>query len=372
MTRVFYLFLISITVACNPNQNSTIEPQEKTVKSSLSTETEALYNNLKNVAQNHIIFGHQDALAYGIGWKGTPEYFESDVYKISGDHPAIFGWDIGHIDSTMNIDSVPFDHMKSWIIEAYLKGGINTMGWHEINLLTKESSWDNTRVVDQILPGGNLHLDYLAQLDKVADLLSALKTSDGISVPIIFRPFHEHNGSWFWWGAETCSDEEYKQLWQFTYHYLTVEKALNNILFCYSTDAFTGRDEYLQRYPGDDYVDILGFDDYKSVKTTETRQVLIDRLTVVNELATEKDKVAVLAETGFETLSKENWWTSIILDGFKATPKTDRIAYMLIWRNAWKTHHYAPYPNHPSTPDFIEFKQDSSILFLSDLPEMYQ
>jgi mannan endo-1,4-beta-mannosidase len=163
----------------------------------------------------------------------------------------------------------------------------------------------------------------------------------------------------------------YKQLWIYTYNYLRVEKGVDNVLFTYSTDAFDGRDEYLARYPGDDYVDILGWDDYKSIRTTDTRDVFHKRISTINDLAREKDKVASLSETGYETISVDNWWTSILLDGIKTAPETDKIAYVLVWRNARKDHHYAPYPGHSSEEDFISFYKDSITVFLSDLPKLY-
>ena len=371
MKQILPVLFLLVLFGCikNPTHEVAVTKSDNSLPE-LTPETRALYNNLKKVAKTHVLFGHQDAVAYGISWKGGD--FNSDVEKVAGDYPAVFGWDIGHIDSTRNLDSVPFDHMRNWIIKAYEKGGINTIGWHEINLRTLGSSWDNTRVVDQMLPGGELNSAFIAQLDKVADFINSLKTSEGTKVPVIFRPFHEHNGGWFWWGNTSCNDEEYKQLWKFTYYYLREVKVVNNILFCYSTDAFTGRDEYLARYPGDDYVDIFGFDDYKSVRNADTRQVFIDRLEVVNQLAKERDKVAILAETGSETIPDPNWYTSVLLDGYKAAPNTGYIAYMLVWRNAWPHHHYAPYPGHPAAEDFRKFKNDSITLFLSDLPNMYK
>ncbi len=368
MIRLLYLFLIVLIISCKSEEVKNSKSELNNTP--LSAETQNLYNNLKEIAKTNILFGHQDAVAYGIGWTG--EEFNSDVYMVSGDYPAFFGWDIGHIDSTMNLDSVPFNHMKDWIIEVYKRGGINTIGWHGVNLATGGSSWDTTRVVDQLLPNGDLNSAFVAQLDKVADFFSGCVTPDGIKVPIIFRPFHEHNGSWFWWGYESCSDDEYKELWKFTHAYLTKEKGVNNILFSYSTDAFNGREEYLARYPGDDYVDLLGWDDYKSIRSLETRNVFLERIAVINELAKEKNKVGCLSETGYESLSKSDWFTQELLGGLKAAPATDHVAYLLVWRNAWIPHHYAPYPGHPSVDDFLKFKNDSLIMFLSDLPEMYK
>ncbi|MBN1117217.1 MAG: hypothetical protein JXA77_08440 [Bacteroidales bacterium] len=351
---------------CN-GKNKPAEAKEK--YDVLSVETQNLYSNLKELAAKGFMFGHQDDVAYGIGWAGGE--FNSDVEKISGDYPAVFGWDIGHIDSLNNIDGIPFTSMKKWMVEVYNRGGINTISWHERNLKTGQSSWDVTPVVTDMLLGGSFNERFNSQLDKVADLIGSLVAENGVRVPVIFRPFHEHNGSWFWWGKIPCSDSLYKELFRYSVDYLKKDKGINNMLVCYSPDAFSNKEEYLERYPGDDYVDILGFDDYKSLHSDETRDIIKMRLEVVNDLAKQKDKLATVAETGYETLSDTTWFTNVLLKGLKSTPKTDRVSYVLVWRNARPDHHYAPYPGHPVVPDFLKFKADSSIFFLDDLPDMY-
>src|SRR3982750_84952 len=89
-----------------------------------------LYRNLKKLLDKGIMFGHQDDLAYGVGWK----YVEgkSDVKEVTGDYPAVYGFELGRIelDHDVNIDSVPFDKMKDYIKKAYELGGVITLSWH--------------------------------------------------------------------------------------------------------------------------------------------------------------------------------------------------------------------------------------------------
>ncbi len=368
MVRVNLILIAAFLILGCSSESKKESTNNKMHTPKLTQETQALFKNLQNISKEGFMFGHQDDVAYGIGWIGGE--FESDVQKVSGSYPAVFGWDIGHIDSTENIDNVPFADMKRWMIEAYERGGINTISWHQRNPKTGESAWDVTPVVTDILPGGNLNSKFTNQLDKVADFIGSLETDNGVKVPVIFRVYHEHNGSWFWWGADPCPDTLYIKLFQYTVDYLRVNKGLENMLFCYSTDVFETQEEYLERYPGDEYVDILGFDDYKSIQSADTRDIFIKRLKIIDRLAKERDKVAILSETGYETLSMHDWFTTVLLEGIKAS-KAD-IAYALVWRNARTDHHYAPYPGHPSVGSFLEFKEDSSTFFLNDLPNMYQ
>ncbi len=151
-----------------------------------------LYRNMAMLAPDYIMIGHQDALSYGINWKkGTDR---SDIKDITGSHPAVFGWDIGGIElgNPVNLDSVPFDEMRKNIISVYLKGGINTISWHDNNPVTGKSSWvddknNSNGIVVKILPGGSHHEEFKKQLDKVADFIKSLKAPDGSLAPIVFQ-----------------------------------------------------------------------------------------------------------------------------------------------------------------------------------------
>jgi len=127
--------------------------------------------------------------------------------------------------------------------------------------VTNFDAWNLTNIdISSLLPGGKSNQLFLKNLDLVADFLGNLKDDSGKAIPVIFRPWHEMYGNWFWWGSTTCSDKEYRQLFRFTVEYLRKVKGLNNLLIAFSPDKnFVCKEDYLKRYPGDDVVDILGF-----------------------------------------------------------------------------------------------------------------
>ncbi len=351
-----------------------------------TAETRALYHNLRKNAGDRLLFGHQDAVAYGIGydhevggWDAGEDGFDfrSDVHDASGDYPAVFGWDLGKIGSTHNIDSVSFDLMRKWMVEVFERGGINTVSWHEDNPVTGGGAWDTSDAVRQILPGGDRHEFFKSRLDLVADFFVDLKTDGGTPVPVVFRPYHEHTGGWFWWGTGPCTKEEFIELWRFTHIYLTELRSCTNLLFCYSPDIFRTRDRYMERFPGVEYVDVLGFDNYHDLRTEEGVPLAVEQMRIVVELAREMDKVAALTETGYNMIPQADWWTRNMLDPIKNDPVARNMAWVLVWRNEnWMrdgryVHHFAPYPGHPSLPDFMKFKADPFTAFLGDLPDMY-
>lgn len=332
--------------------------------------TRSLFDNLRAVQGRQVLFGHQDDLAYGIGWKR--EAGRSDVQAVCGAYPAVFGWDLGRKmgDSILfNIDTVNFEDMRQWARKAYQMGGINTFSWHWDNPKTGKDSWDPTPAVADILPGGPLHARLTEQLDRIAVFFGRLESGGWLrrhKIPIVFRPWHEHTGGWFWWGANSCTPEEYRQLYRFTVDYLRRDKGLHNLLFAYSPDVFTDEAHYMLNYPGDAYVDILGLDYYyRQNNLAQIQTDLPQKLRLVSDMAFRHGKIAAFTETGLESIPAENWWTQMLLPHLSESLNPaagSGISYVLVWRNARTSHHYAPYPGHQSAADFVSFSKNTKVL----------
>ncbi|MGF7141080.1 glycoside hydrolase family 26 protein [Roseimarinus sediminis] len=322
-----------------------------------------LRSELAHAARNGILFGHQDDLAYGIGWKEEPG--ESDVKRTAGDYPALFGWEIGHVGDSTNIDGVPFASMVHYIQEVHRMGGVNTISWHARHPVSGNSSWTlNDIDIKALLPEGKAHEQFKASLDKVAVFISQLTDDRGELIPVIFRPWHEMYGGWFWWGSTTCSNEDYIALFRFTVDYLRNEKGLNNLLMAYSPDSGADTPEkYLSRYPGDDVVDLLGIDNYGDYQIERLDQV-VQKLSMVVELAAAKNKLAAFTETGCDRLEIDQWYTSNLLQVLRANEHTRSLAYVMVWRNRDEDHFYVPYPGHAQAEDFKSFADDGLILLL--------
>lgn len=330
-----------------------------------SRKTVKLYQNLKKLAREGLMFGHQDDLAYGIGWKYEAE--GSDIKYTLDDYPAVFGWDLGHLElgEVNNIDSIPFDLMRYYIKEAYKMGGVNTISWHLHNPITGENSWSKANSLDPIFPGGAAHEKYRQWLDRLADFLNSLKLGFGKKIPVILRLYHEHNGDWFWWGKAHCSPDQYKRLWKMTVDHLRARK-VHHVLYAYSPDKFTTEKAYLERYPGDDYIDIIGFDAYHRGAPKSNEKFIKEArfmAETVSQLATRKNKIAAWTETGLETIGVNNWWTGVLGEVVKDLP----LSYALVWRNAHMKHFYAPYPDHKSVGDFKQFHAWDDVFFQSQV-----
>jgi mannan endo-1,4-beta-mannosidase len=189
----------------------------------------------------------------------------------------------------------------------------------------------------------------------------------------LFRPWHELTGNWFWWCRNACSPGEFKILWRFTKYYLSEEKKVHNLLYVYNTSGdFKTKEDFLERYPGDDMVDMISFDAYQyddPVKSDWFVKNTNFQLGLIQQVAAEKNKLTAFSETGYETIPYAGWWTETLL---KAIGQ-HKISYVLVWRNhgyhQWmkKMHYYAPYKGHGSTTDFIKFYQLDTTLFEEDV-----
>lgn len=328
----------------------------------------SIYQSLKSIKGKGILFGHQDDLAYGIGWKYVKG--ESDVKRVSGDYPALFGWELGGIElgRSMNLDSVPFQKMNELATWAHEQGGVNTFSWHPFSVIDGSSSWNGKLVVvPEIIPGGKHHDAFKKHLDAVADFFLNLKDEEGNQIPFIFRPWHEMDGTWFWWGVDACNANDFQKLFRFTIEYLRDERGIKQMISAYSPDCrFSTAQEYLTWYPGDDVVDILGMDDYHDFKTEGGEHAVVQKLGVVIELAKQKNKLSALTETGCGEVKNPQWFTDKLGFVLNNPNVKENISYAMVWRNAYNTHFYFPYPGHPAADNAKAFTNQDHILLLKD------
>ena len=383
------LFLAAMLLAgCSSNPQKADDPL---ADSGRTQRTENLLLKLKTLGDSAVyMFGQHDATVYGIGWEAdyandSTVHQRSDVKSVCNDHPAVLSFDLGRIElgGERNLDGVPFDRIRKEVIAHYDRGGMVTLSWHVDNPLSGGTAWVadslkdvETRTVAAVLEGGEKHELFLAWLDRVADFLNSLETPYGVRVPVLFRPWHEHTGSWFWWGQQHCTAEQYKALWQLTANRLK-ERGVVNVLYAYSPGTEADGDEarYMERYPGDDVIDLMGLDCYCSAPDGDTTRVAdyvarLDRnLAMMCAVAKKHQKAAALTETGYECIKTDNWWTHALARGIEQHP----ISYVLVWRNAFNrpNHYFAPYPGQSSTSDFVRFYNDRRTLFLSDVNGLY-
>ncbi len=355
----------------------------------LARRNELLGKMRKIVNEGKTMYGHHDTYLYGHdGWKmGIKDSgFDSDIYQVCGKFPAVFSSDLGMLEfgESNSLDNNPFELIRRAAIRHNSLGGIVTFSWHPANPLSGGNSWDCSAskgaqsTVKECLPGGSRHSEMRKWLKNISDFFESLKDADGNIIAFIFRPWHENTGDWFWWGASYCSDEEYIAFWKMTYEYMVQERGLTNIVWAYSPGNNCTETEFMNRYPGDEIVDVIGFDSYEycdnsipdyaqrlDAANREYIASLRKQLEYVSRIAEQRKKILALTECGFEGVPYPKWWTEVLCEAVKGFP----VAYILNWRNACDnpSHFYGPWKGAACTEDFINFAQNDKIVFLEDL-----
>lgn len=365
---LFFVILVS-QVSCKSGEAEQKESSPDIDSAQVDT---SIRDELSKVKGKGMLFGHQDDLAYGIDWKYQKG--ASDVKRVSGDYPALFGWELGGIErgDLNNLDSVPFDRMRNLAIHAHAMGGINTFSWHPFDPIQGNSSWTkNADVVRHILPGGSHHHKFQNQLDRLSDFLKSFKTHDEAQMPFIFRPWHEMDGGWFWWGSNQCTPEQFKELFAFTIDYLKNEKGLKDMLVAYSPDRnFNSESEYLTWYPGDAIVDILGMDNYYDLKQDGGEVEAIRKMHLVIGLAKKKNKFSAFTETGLENVTDPNWYDEKLGIVLADSLVKNEISYVMVWRSDPDVHYFFPYPGHPGEESARRLLSRPEILLLKNFNDL--
>lgn len=337
------------------------------------TPAQLMITRLQNVTDSgKYIFGHADDTAYGHTW--AYENGRSDVKEVAGDFPGLINWDLGliELDSANNLDGVPFQFMANEIRNQHARGGINSISWHLRNPLTGGDSWDtsDSTVVSRILVEGSPeNIMIIEWIGKTADFMGNLKDENGNAVPVLFRPWHEHTGNWFWWGTSNSSADDYKKLWKLTRKVFD-DKGIDNVVWVYSPDRVKSEEQYAERYPGDDLIDVAGIDIYAfngEQGIGQFSESVNTGLTIASDFAKRHGKILAFSETGLESIPVDNWFTQVLAPAVEQFP----IAFVCVWRNAFDetkpNHFYAPFTGHPAAPDFVEFYNNPKTLFAGDM-----
>ena len=341
-------------------------------------ETVALFHNLMELSKNHTLFGHQHATEYGHGWAGDKD--RSDVKSVTGSHPAVIGIDLsGFSGQRAGAIEKEKERLRKVAADTYNRGGVVTISWHFNNPVSAGGFYWKDSVslpaVRYIVPGGSAHNQYKDILRGIGQWANSTRGKDGKLVPMIFRPYHEFDGGWFWWGAPHNTKEEFVSLWQFTVSYLRDSLGVHNFLYAFSPDnLFTTEYKFLERYPGGAWVDMVGMDNYGDMGRDGkyNLEAAMQKLKVVSDYAIKANKLAAFTETGLESIPNVAWWNDVLLKVMRTGNL--RLSYVLVWRNDQHspTHYYAPFPGHSSVPDFLKFYNDPYTLFEKDLKNIYQ
>ncbi|MDR1559162.1 MAG: CIA30 family protein [Clostridiales bacterium] len=405
-----------VDITRTPEGQTPIDVNQLTVPSSVSVADTDATDETKNLLAylsavgltDKVIFGHQNDTHHKAG--GT---FEGSTYSdskdLTGSIAGVAGIDSlsligdeypGKISSNDPLyDADPVIGSANVSIDAAAAGAIITLSTHMPNFSIIQSrgqqadgSWDfsgyspndlSGNVMQRILPGGDLNEIFTSYLDIIVRYALILQAND---TPVLFRPFHENNGGWFWWGAAGCTPENYKAVYRYLVDYIK-SKGVHNFLYVYSPNGpFSDTADYESRYPGDGYIDIIAFDYYQNGQSTEQDSKtwingpFTDTVKLVDQIAQAHNKPGLVSETGIitgttlgdgvnwgciaETGNKNLTWFNDVLE----VVSESNLSYMLAWAdfdtgNFDMTYRIDETKGHEMANDFIDFYNDPRSIF---------
>ena len=360
-----------------------------------------LYAYMQGLADSdYVMYGHMNDLLMHAG-KG-----DSDTYGMVGDYPAVIPIDAmtlaGKDTEYQNHEPAPgayppvtgqaaIDRAVALSEKAAKKGAIVSLSAHMPNFaeVAAKGKVDGTydysgftsvvtsgKVVQRVLPGGDLNGVFNGYLDKIAAYGLQLQAK---GIPVLFRPYHENNGSWFWWGAAHCSASEFKNLFRYTEEYLRDVRGVHNFIYVYSPNGpFVDESDYLTRYPGDAFIDIPGFDMYqeKPQKKDGWMDSFSANMDVVQAFAQHHQKLTTIPEAGIlcgkDTLGRtgaqrKDWFTEAL-----NVLSAHKMAYFSTWSNFNADVFDQPYMvdkkrGHEMVDGFTRFYNDPRSVFAGQM-----
>ena len=203
-----------------------------------------------------------------------------------------------------NRQKEPYPEEHRWVLREIVEGTGGECGVGREDGSVNERTFPNPRAW------------YEWNLREAAAFCRTLKDRNGRRIPLMFRFFHECECDWFWWGSGSSTPEDYIAAWRLTVDILRRELGRENVLFCYCADkrwgtiGEEGKSGFLARYPGDDYIDVIGYDDYdlgedwnvkdsrKHVSAARSTAAVTKRMRLISEEGERRGKICGIFECG--------------------------------------------------------------------------
>lgn len=317
-----------------PYTPSALDPVKSLVNPNATKEARNVYAFLLEQSGKKTLSGVQSSAS-------NTNDMVNHIFDKTGKHPALAGYDFLFLHFSPTPDGWSWVQNYNDISaakEQWKNNGLVNYMWHW-NVPKSEADWRNGNIdggyafytdettfdINAALTEGTWQNEFIMQdIEEVAGVLKQLQEEN---IPVIWRPLHEAagnydlygpNGAWFWWGrkgAEPC-----KKLWKLLYEQLVEVHGLDNLIWVWTVDVTKGaEDQYLDWYPGDEYVDILGVDIYEENTDAKNRQyqALVDltkgrKLVTVSECGNIPDPKKCMAAG-----NKWSWFMVWPGDGWK-------------------------------------------------------
>jgi len=303
-----HLFLAFVVCICTASATTAQMPDAQPVNPDATPAARALLHDLDTITGHATIAGQHN-------FPNTVSRYSDRVYDLTGEYPGIFGQDFGFSGGDDKDSTLGRPSMIEEVIRQYRNGAVIALTWHSVRPTEDEpvtfrdsvqghlTDWEWRQL---LTPGTDLNMRWCRQVDRIAGYLKELQDA---GVPVLFRPYHEMNGNWFWWGGRPGPDGSaalYRQIYD---RYVHVHH-LNNLVWVWNVNSPNASAGPVADYfPGSAYADVLTMDIYDPF-----RQEFYDQMVA---LADPLHKPIALAEVGamptLTTLAAQPRWAYFMM-----------------------------------------------------------
>jgi mannan endo-1,4-beta-mannosidase len=311
-------------------------PDPKPVTPDAMPEAVALLRTLYALSGRQSLTGQHN-------YPNTKSYNSDFAARYLGHTPAVFSSDWGHALAGNSDSYLARPDIVQEAIRQHRRGALVTLCWHAVPptadepitfrplpgsdpkaLKSVQGQLLDEQFKELLTPGTPLYQHWCAQVDTIAGYLKQLQDAH---VPVLWRPYHEMNGDWFWWGGRT-GEHGTAALYRQIFDRLVHHHQLKNLLWVWSMDRVSKPGmEHEKFFPGIEYVDVLGLDVYRN----DFSQSYYDSLVKLSQ-----GKPLALAEVGNppapEILAQQPLWTYYVTWAGMVR-NTPRAQYEALWRD---------------------------------------
>lgn len=298
MSTFFKRFVLIAVCIMSISVSAWAQINAEPVSPNSSPEAKALLEFFQDITGKYLLTGQHN-------YPDTKDYNTRFAYQYIGKTPVIYSQDMGFADK----DSYDYYKARPAIVKEAIrqhkKGAIVTLCWHAVpptadepvtfkpltgadpnKLESVQGKLTEKQYEDLLKPGTELNKRWLAQIDTVAFYLKQLQEAN---VPILWRPYHEMNGSWFWWGGHYKGEFKTRDLYKAMFDRYVNYHKLNNLIWVWNVDRIHNEEtEHKHYFPGLEYVDILSLDvygnDYKQKYYESIQNLAQGKPTVLGEV----------------------------------------------------------------------------------------
>ncbi len=305
MRHLFLAFTVCVCTTCATTAQT---PNAEPVNPDATPAARALLHDLDTVTGRATISSQHN-------YPNTVSQYSDRVYDLTGKYPGIFGQDFGFSGGDDKDSALGRPSMIREVIRQYRNGAVIALTWHSVRPTDDEpvtfhdsvqghlTDWEWHQL---LTPGTDLNTRWCRQVDHIAGYLKELQDA---GVPVLFRPYHEMNGKWFWWGGRPGPDGSaalYRQIYD---RYVHIHH-LNNLVWVWNVNSpSASAGPVADFFPGPAYADVLTMDIYEPF-----RQEFYDQMVA---LADPLHKPIALAEIGtlptLTTLAAQPRWAYFMM-----------------------------------------------------------